>query len=210
MKLTNLQKRIGAVLLKGPKTAEEIAEELNEDIRDVLEALKGLILLRLVKKEGNPPQYSLADHIKEALKTESGAGILIHAVLEVHGVSEEIVKNALEKIKEKLEAEEGFIVRNVAISDIEKDENLNVYYGHIDTTLLFPALEPLVYFLFFYGPTVIEVLTTEKIEVEPGDLQRAVLLAASMIHGYVDYISRKMTKEEIEEFNRRLYREFMG
>ncbi len=210
MKLTNLQKQIGAALVKGPKTAEEIAEELDVDIQDVLEALKGLILLRLVKKEGNPPVYSLADHVKEALRVEEGAGILVHAVLEVQGVSEEIVRNALEKIREKLEGEEGFITRNVAVSDIEKDEELSTYYGHIDATLLFPALEPLVYFLFFYGPTVIEVLTTEKIQVDPGDLQRAVLLAASMIHGYVDYISRKMTREEIEEFNKRLYREFLG
>ena len=210
MRLNTLQKRIGAVLLKGPKTAEEIAEELGEDIHDVLDALKELIVLRLVVKEGTPPKYSLAPHIKEAVKTEEGNGILIHAVIEVEGVEEDLVKKGLEKIVENLEKERGLVVKHSAISDIEKDEETNIYYGHVDVTLMFPGIEPLIYFLFFYGPSVVEVLTTERINVDPGDLQRAVVLAANMIHGYVTYITRLMTRKELEEFNRELYKRLKG
>ncbi len=210
MKLSELQKRIGAVLLKGPKTVEEIAEELNEDIQDVMEALKELLVLRLVVKEGTPPKYALAPHIREAVEFEGEGGILLHAVIEVEAVEEEVLRKSLEEIVEKMEKEKGFVVRNVAISEIEKDEELNIYYGHIDATILFPGLEPLIYFLFFYGPSVVEVLSTEDVKIDPGDLQRALVLAANMIHGYVTYISRLMTRKELEEFNRKLYRELKG
>jgi predicted DNA-binding ArsR family transcriptional regulator len=203
MKLTELQKRIGAALVDGPKTAEELAEELNADLQDVLEALKDLILLKLVSKEGTPPKYSLAPHVKEALKIED-KGLLLHAIIEVEALEEDVLRKAMEDIKKKLEEEKGFVVRHVAISDIEKDEESGIYFGHIDTTVLFPGIEPLTYFLFYYGPTVVELLTTEKITIDPGDLQRAIIIAANMIHGYTTYISKLMTREELNEFNRRI------
>ena len=210
VKLTKLQKEIGTVLLKGPKTAEEIAEELNADLQDVLEALKGLLVLRLVVKEGTPPRYSLAPHIREALNVDETRGILIHAVIEVEGVEEEALKKALDEIVKRLEEERGFVVKHVAVEEIEKDEETNVYYSHIDATILFPNLESLTYFLFFYGPTVVEVLSTDKIDVDPGDLQRAVVIAINMIHGDVTYITRLMTKKELEEFNKELFRRLKG
>ena len=203
MKLTELQKRIGAALVDGPKTAEELAEELEVDLQDILEALKDLLLLKLVVKEGTPPRYALAPHVKEALRFEE-KGILLHSIIEVEAVEEDLLRKALEEIKENLESEKGFVVRHAAISDIEKDEETGTYFGHIDTTILFPGVEPLTYFLFYYGPTVVELLTTEKITIDPGDLQRAIIIAANMIHGYTTYISKLMTREEINEFNRRI------
>jgi len=210
VKLSDLQKRVGAVLLKGPKTAEEIAQELNEDIKDVMEALKGLVLLRLVKKEGTPPRYSLAPHVVEALKKEETPGILVHAIIEVEAVEEEILRRALDDIVQRLKEEKGFVVKNVAVEEIEKDEETNIYYSHIDATIVFPGLEPLTYFLFFYGPSVVEVLTTDPIELDPGDLQRALVLASNMIHGYVTFISRLMGKKELEEFNREILKKLRG
>ena len=61
-------------------------------------------------------------------------------------------------------------------------------------------------FLFNYGPSVIEVLGPEKIMIDAADLQRGLLDAAGMIQGYVDYISQLMTKKELEEFNKTLWK----
>lgn len=207
--MKEIHKEIGALLLKGPKTADEIAKELKRDIRDVMDALKELITLRLVVKEGNPPRYSLAPHIRIAVEEET-SGILIHAIIEVEAVEEELLKKALNDIASKLRSEKSFIVKNVTVSDIIRDEETKTYIGHIDTTLVFPSLEPILYFIFFYGPTVVELLTEEKIEVDPSDLQAALILTASMVQGYVSYISRLLGRKEIEEFNRELLRKLKG
>ncbi len=204
MTVSELQKKIGVLLYKKPMTAEELAEELNADINDVMEALKGLLLMKVVTKEGNPPVYKLAPHVIEAIKSDESEGILVHAIIEVEGVERSLVEKGLNKIKDMLEKEGGFILKDAYISSIEEDRELNVYYGHLDVTIVFPAVEPLIYFLFYYGPTVVEVLSPDRIEVDSGDLQRALTLAASMIQGYVSFLSRKLSKEELKEFNLRL------
>ncbi len=71
----------------------------------------------------------------------------------------------------------------------------------------FEAFEPLMHFLFFYGPSVVEVLGPEKVVIDMGDLQRGLLEAATMINGYVHYITRMMTKKEIQEFNKNLVKD---
>ncbi len=207
--MEEIHKEIGALLLKGPKTAEEIAEELGRDIRDVMEALKDLITLRLVVKEGNPPRYSLAPHVKIAVE-EDVSGILVHAIVEAEAVEEDILRKALDDIVSKLRSEKSFIVKSVSVADIIRDEETKTFVGHVDVTLVFPSIEPLFYFIFFYGPTVVELLTEEKIEVDPSDLQAALILTASMVQGYVSYISRLLGKKEIEEFNRELLRRLKG
>ncbi len=201
--MEELQKQIGLLLAKEKLTAEEIAERLNKDIHDVMDALKEMLKMRLIVKEGTPPKYALAPHIRVALEEEPEK-LLVHGIIEVESVDESLLKRSLEEIVEGLKKD--FNVKKVAVSDIEQDKETGSYYGHIDVTVDFPNIESLFYFIFFYGPTVIEVLTTENLQIDPGDLQRAALLAAGMVQGYVSLISKLMTRKEIEEFNRDLLR----
>ncbi|HIQ10185.1 MAG TPA: hypothetical protein EYH23_01570 [Euryarchaeota archaeon] len=207
---SDLERRIGLALYEGEKTPEELAEELKEDIRDVLDALKKLIKLKIVVKEGYPPKYRLADNIREALEPkdfEPVEGIQVYAVIEAQAVDEALTKKALEKLLRKLKKEPGIHIISAEISKIERDEEGGTYTGYIEAKLSFEAFEPLMRFMFHYGPSVIEVLGPEKIVLDVADLHRALLEAATMINGYVHYITRLMTKKELEEFNRKLVRD---
>jgi len=207
---SDLERKVGLALYEGEKTPEELAEELKEDIRDVLDALKKLIKLRIVVKEGYPPKYRLADNIREAIKPEDFEpveGIRIYAVIEAQAVDEALVKKALEKIIRQLKKEPGVHVVSAEISKIEQDRESGMYSGYVEVKLSFEAFEPLMHFMFHYGPSVVEVLGPEKIVIDVADLHRALLEAATMINGYVHYITRLMTRKELEEFNRKLVKD---
>jgi len=207
---SDLERKIGLALYHGEKTPEELAEELNEDIRDVMDALKKLIKLKIVVKEGYPPKYRLADNIREAIKPkdfEPVEGINIYAVIEAQAIDEALTKKALEKILRNLKKESGVHIISAEISKIEQDEESGLYSGYIEAKLSFEAFEPLMHFMFFYGPSVVEVLGPEKIVLDMGDLHRGLLEAATMINGYVHYITRMMTKKELQEFNKELMKD---
>ncbi|MDN5358916.1 MAG: hypothetical protein PWP76_759 [Candidatus Diapherotrites archaeon] len=207
---SDLERKIGLALYYGEKTPEELAEELNEDIRDVIDALKKLIKLKIVVKEGYPPKYRLADNIREAVKPkdfEPVEGIKIYAVVEVQAIDEALAKKALEKIIRQIKKEPGVHVLSAEISKIEQDKESGMYSGYVELKLNFEAFEPLMHFMFFYGPSVVEVIGPEKIVLDMGDLHRGLLEAATMINGYVHYITRMMTKKELEEFNKRLVKD---
>ena len=204
---SDLERQIGLKLYEGEKTAEELAEELKADIRDVLDALKHLMKLKIVVKDGYPPRYRLSDHIREQLRrdVESVEGVKIRAVVEVHAVEEELVRKAVEQIRRNLAKERGVHVERAETSEIRRDEESGMYSAFLDLTLVFEGFEPLMHFLFFYGPSVIEVLGPERASFDMGDLQRGLLEAASMIQGYVTYITKLMGEKELKEFNRRLW-----
>ncbi len=205
---SDMDRKVGLALYKGPKTPEEIAEEIHEDVRDVMDTLKKLIKLKIVVKEGYPPKYRLADNIQEALKPEdweSVEGIRIHAVIEAQSIDENALKKALEQILKKLKKEPGLHVVHHAIPELERLDT-GAYSGYVEVKLAAEGFEPLMRFLFNYGPSVIEVLGPEKIMIDAADLQRGLLDAAGMIQGYVDYISQLMTKKELEEFNKTLWK----
>lgn len=207
---SDLERKIGLALYEGEKTPEELAEELKEDIRDVLDALKKLIKLKIVVKEGFPPKYRLAENIREAVKRrdfENVGGIKIFAVIEVQAVEEGLVKKALEGIIRRLKKESGVHIVSAEISKIERDEEGGTYSGYIEAKLSFEAFEPLMHFMFHYGPSVVEVIGPEKVVVDMADLHRALLEAATMINGYVHYITRLMTKKELEDFNKKLVKD---
>ncbi|HIP74262.1 MAG TPA: hypothetical protein EYH14_01260, partial [Euryarchaeota archaeon] len=144
---SDLERRVGLALYEGEKTPEELAEELKEDIRDVLDALKKLIKLKIVVKEGYPPKYRLADNIREALEPkdfEPVEGIQVYAVIEAQAVDEALTKKALEKLLRKLKKEPGIHIISAEISKIERDEEGGTYTGYIEAKLSFEAFEPLM------------------------------------------------------------------
>jgi len=205
---SDMDRKVGLALYKGPKTPEEIADEVGEDVRDVMDSLKKLIKLKIVVKEGYPPKYRLADNIQEALQPEdweSVEGIRIHAIIEAQSYDENALKKALESIVKKLKKESGLHIVKHAIPEIEQTDE-GIYSGYVEVKLATEGIEPLLRFLFNYGPSVIEVLGPEKIMIDSADLQRGLLDAAGMIQGYVEYISRLMTKKELEEFNKSLWK----
>ncbi len=198
------------MLYKKPMTAEELAKELGVGIKETMEALKHLIKLRLVRKSGYPPVYDLYPSIREAIgrKTEEVEGIRARAIIEVQAIEEALAKKAMEKIKEQLKKERGINVVTAEIAEVQANDD-GSYSGFLDLELSFEGIAPLIHFLFFYGPSVIEILGPEKIQVDISDLQSGVIEAARMIQGYVSYLTRLMTRKELEEFNKRIMKDVL-
>jgi hypothetical protein len=204
---SEIDRKVGLALYKGEKTPEELAEETGEDIRDIMDSLKKLIKLKIVVKEGYPPKYRLSDNIREALKPEeleNVEGIRVTATVEAQAIDEDLVRKALNEIVRGVKKIEGASIVSHNISKIEQLDT-GVYSGFVDFKLVFQGLEPLFHFVTYYGPSTIEIKGPEKIVVDAADLQRAVTGTANMIQGYVHYVTKLMTKKELEEFNKRMW-----
>jgi CBS-domain-containing membrane protein len=60
--------------------------------------------------------------------------------------------------------------------------------------------------MYTYGPTTVELVSTERIVFSGDDLQEGVNDWADWIHRYAETLTKLMNREELEEFNRRLLR----
>ena len=49
------------------------------------------------------------------------------------------------------------------------------------------------------------VIKPEKIEFASGELQDGLILISDMVHSYTEFIATRLNKEELSEFNRKLY-----
>jgi hypothetical protein len=80
------------------------------------------------------------------------------------------------------------------------------YSTFVEINLSVQDFRALVRLMFFYGPTSVEVIKPQKIEFALDDFQDGLLDLGEMIHGYSEYIMGLLSRQQIEEFNQRLYR----
>ena len=64
----------------------------------------------------------------------------------------------------------------------------------------------MVKFMYFYGPTSVEVLKPQKVVLAMDDLQDALMEMAEMIQSYNEAMLKSMAKSELEDFAKNLYK----
>jgi len=60
--------------------------------------------------------------------------------------------------------------------------------------------------MFFYGPTSVEVIKPKEIKFTLDDFQNGLVDMSEMVHGYAEYIMGILSRQQVEEFNQRLYK----
>ncbi|MBU1121015.1 MAG: hypothetical protein ABIE23_06450 [archaeon] len=210
IKYTDTQKRIAVLLLHESKTIDELHNQLNIPYDELMRELKPMLKLDLIYREqGFPPKYKLKREISDTVKRrkkmaeEDKNKIRLNAIIEVQAIEENLLKKQLKEIREALEKEEFFQVYDVMEAEIaEQDEH---YSSYLEVSLSAKNLMALMRLMFLYGPTSVEVLKPEKFEVEMGELQEALMAMADVVHSYTEYIAKKLSREELENFNKQLF-----
>lgn len=207
--ITEEQKRITLLLHKSPKTMEELRKQLNLPYDKLLEELKKLMDLNLIEKKGYPTKYYIKEGIlkkveeRKKISEKDPHKIRIQAMIEVQAIEPNLLKKQLKDIEKKLRDEPDFTVYDVEHADpIKEGEN---FTGFIEINMSVKDFKTLVYLLFFYGPSAIEVIKPSKLEITAGDLQDGLIDMSNMIHGYTNYITKLMTRKELEDFNKKLF-----
>ncbi|HLD81289.1 MAG TPA: hypothetical protein VJA40_04780 [archaeon] len=205
--VSELQKQISKSLYYAAKTPEELRNEFNAPLPEVTKALSGLIKMEIVERKGHPAKYYLTEKVAGALKEKPGdeyevKGIKLHAVVEAASLKKDELKPQLEALVAQLKENKNFTVHSYSVKDpVEHEEK---FHSYLDITFSCKTFREAVFFVYFFGPTLLEVLAPQRLELPLEDFQNGLLDVAQMVHTYVERIVHLSNRAEIAEFNAKL------
>ncbi len=208
-RFTEEQKKISLLLMHSPKTVEELNTQLSIPFDELNENLKQMVKLKLVKVEGYPQKYKLRDNIVEAVKRRKEIqekdpfDLRLKAVIEFRGVEEDFLKKHMDEIEEKLRENKLFTIYDIFRGEPLKEDTY--YSSYLEVNLSAKDFTSLVKFMYFFGPTSVEVLKPKKVVLAMDDLQESLMEMADMIQSYNSAMLKSMNKDELDAFAKNLY-----
>ena len=210
-RFTPEQKRIALLLMHSPKTAEELNKQLNIPYSRLMEELKGMLKLKVVEKEaGFPTKYMLKENIavevkrRQKIAEEDQFKIRLKAFVEMQAIEENLLKKQLDKLEKVMRADQAFTIYSLERAPIEK--NGEYYSSFVEANFTVKDFVSLVRFMFFYGPSAVEVIKPERIEFSAQDLQDGLLDISAMVQKYASFIAKRLNKEELDQFYEKLFK----
>lgn len=209
-KFSDEQKKIALLLLSEPKTEEELHKQLNLPYDKLSVDLKEMLKLSLVTKEGYPTKYRLRQDIinelqkRKKIAEEDSFKIKVNAMIELKAVEPTLLKKHLGKIKEALEKEKNFTI--YSIKDAEIIEEGDMYSTFVEVVLTVKDLTTLIAFLFYYGPSTVELMKPSKIEFSQAEFQDGLVYLSEIFQKYATFTMKNLKKDELDKFYNSLYK----
>ncbi|MDD5163348.1 MAG: hypothetical protein PHD95_04025 [Candidatus ainarchaeum sp.] len=208
-KFTEEQKKIAMLLLHDAKTIEDLNKQLNLPYNKLSEEVKEMLKLGVITKEGFPTKYRLKEKIasevlrRKKIAEEDNNALRIRAYIEMQAIEEDLLKKSLEKLAEAMQKDQNFTVYSLEKAKVIQESEY--YFSYIEVNLSIKDFDSLVRFMYFYGPSSIEVISPDKITFASHDLQDGLVNMSDMINKYSAYIAKRLNKEELEKFQEKLY-----
>jgi len=210
MRFSDDQKKIAILLLNEPKTEEQLNKQLNIPFDKLMMELKAMVKLNVVTKEGYPTKYKLGQNIidevqkRKEISEKDAFRIRIRAIIEFKAIEETLLKRHMGKIKEALEKEKPFTIYDIKEETIIEEEEM--YSSFLEVNLSIKDFPSLIRFLFYYGPTNIEIIKPKKLEFNHFEFQEGLIELADIFQKYADFFTKHLTREELDKFNDSLYK----
>lgn len=208
-KFSEEQKNISLRLLSGPKAIEELSKELKIPLNALQEKLREMLKLNLIaKQDGFPTKYSLKPEIVEELQRRQKIGeedknnIRAKAIIEMIAIEPDLLKKTTEKLIENLKKEPTFTIYDIKTHTVMKQEE--DYSTFLDINFSAKDFRAIVRFMYFYGPSSMEIIKPAKIELSAQDFQDGLMDMADMIQAYTQYIAKMMNRQELENLHNKI------
>jgi len=204
------QKRIALLLIHGPRTAEDLNSQLNIPFNKLTDELKAMMKLAVVEKQGFPTKYALKKNIAQEVQKRKKIAetdlnkLRIRAFIEMQAIEEELLAKQIKKLEESMEKDKSFTMYSLDKAPIEKQADY--YSTYFEISFSVSDFASLIRFMFFYGPSSVEVVKPAKIEFSAHDLQDGLMETADMVQKYSTAIHKLLNREELEKFNTELYK----
>ncbi len=115
-------------------------------------------------------------------------------IIEILGRPAEHIKQALQKLLENLNTEKGVSVLEKTIHEPRQIEGKDIYTAFADITLEVDKPSNLLYLVFAYMPSHIEIIAPEATTLAKADFSELANGITSRLHQY-DAIAKKMLAE---------------
>ncbi len=208
-KFSDRQKKIAVELLNGNKTVQELSQILKiheDDIKDSLNLMKEL---KLVSEKNE--KFSLSEKIVKDLKNRQNLmeqdpfDIRISAIIEMQAVEKDLLQKTVNDLEKAIKKEKRFTVYSTNVDEV-KELDTGYYSTLIDLNLTLKDFRSLIYFIYFYGPSSVEILRPNELKIKADDLQEGLMDALEMIHKYNNYVSKILSKEDVEKLMKKIYK----
>jgi type III secretion system FlhB-like substrate exporter len=200
--LLELRNIIAKSLSKGAKTDQELKQEIPDaKYEEILEVLRKMLSLKLIKKEGFPVKYSLSDEIVKTLEKRKEMSendlnkIRTSIIIESKANDKATLREAMEKILKSLKEDQVYVVYDATLADIVVHDDL--FSTYISAEVSCPDLFNLFRLIYYYGVTEIDIIKPEKLTVPISDLQHSLATITDMVHGYTNIIYDLKRKNEL-------------
>jgi len=203
------QKKIAVLLLREPKTEEELNKQLNIPYDKLTMELKNMLKMGVITKDGYPTKYKLQQDIiseiqkRKKIAEEDSFRLRIRAIIELKAVEETLLKRHMGKISGALKKEKVYTIYDLKEAEIVEEEEM--YSSFIEVNMSVKDFPALVRFLFYYGPISVEVLKPSKIEFSQFEFQEGVVTLSEIFQKYAEFFTKHLNKEELTKFYNEVY-----
>jgi hypothetical protein len=204
------QKKIALLLLNEPKTEEELNKQLNIPYDKLTQELKTMLKLGLIQKQGYPTRYCLRQDIIDKIQERKKIGekdafkIRLRGIIEFKAIEQTLLKKHVKKIVEAIQKEKEFTVYGIEEAEIIEEDEL--YSTFIEVNLSVKNFLSIIRFLFYYGPTSIEVIKPSKIEINQFEFQEGLIELSEIFQKYAAFFTEHLNQEELEKFYKQAYK----
>ncbi len=174
-----------------PRTLEEIVRETGFEEEKVKEILAKFDKMGLLKKGGKPQKFVLIEYIQERLDVKEEYPFEFVCFIEATGFDRKSVEDSLKFLKEKIEKEPVQIIESEFGEPIE---NEGMWTGYIHLRVSAKTFRDIVYFIFNYGPSSLELLKPDRYEFSMEEMHDILNDIAGGVHHYISYIGELMMK----------------
>lgn len=127
---------------------------------------------------------------EEEIKNKVKKGwIRCWSAVEVMAVEKDVTEEALKEHMKKIKREKGIKIYKEKFDSAEKTgkkiKDKDIYTQVVEFEFIVENLRKLVDFVMLYGPSALEIMEPEKIEIKMGEAQEMVNRVATVIHNIV-------------------------
>ena len=206
---TEGQKKIAFSLYNSAKSVEDLNRQLGIPYDVLNSQLREMLKLGLVKVEGYPQKYVLAEAVAKGVRRRKEIAekdpfeLRLKAVVEFKAVETTLLEKQMKEIEEKLHKDKRFTIYDIYKAPPQKVGEH--YSSYMEVNLSAKDFTSIVKFMYFFGPSSVEVLRPEKVVLSMDDLQEALMEMAEMIQSYNMAMLKGMARDDLEKFSKEIY-----
>ncbi len=187
------QARLAAALVRSPKTAKELRDELGMPLNEVEADLGKLIKLKLVEKLGGyPTKYQAIEAVRRGVMSEKPIGDYLfraHIIIEGQAKEKPALEKATKELISKMRADKVIAVSNIKEEEIIKEGES--YTNLFEADIAASHFEDMIYSVLNYGPSSIELEPFREYTLKADEAQGILMDVATLLQAYATTLVQK-------------------
>jgi hypothetical protein len=196
--------------LRQPQTLDALLKQHNLEKELLLAELDKLKKLELIEEKNGT--YVLKKEIakeieeKKTISAEDPYKLRVLATIELQAIEPVLLQKSVEHMRDRIKKNPNITIYSTKQAEVEQLEDDGKFTTFLEIEFSVKNFEALIQFVYFYGPTALEILKPDKVEIVAHDLQDGLMFMADLNFRYADLVMKNMSKKQLDDFYHKVYR----